>query len=152
MATTLYINTAATDLFSAAVVSSTDGTPVSNLRPIVLGDSELFEIFFMDGTAAESWSGDATYGCSIGLGPLKALGDEKLVGIDAMTPDGAAKFSGQLDLAAPALVDYAYRQAEQNCIGAIPLSLQVRVTTPAGYTETHALISISVMKRVFPET
>lgn len=147
----IFINTAAADINDATVTSLTDSTQVTDFKQLVLGDSEPLTLYFMDGSAAEAWSGDATYTPVLSLGPPDALGDSLSTSSNftAIT-DG---WSGRMSVATTILYDYCYRaQLANRNIRSVVLNLQARVTDPNGNQETFALINIVVSFGPLPTT
>jgi hypothetical protein len=142
----LVIYTGATDLSQAAVTSPTDLTPAPELGQLVLGDTEPLTLRFTTGPAGASpaWLGQSGYLLSVTFGVPTANGG----GIFAATSDftfSAPAYSGNLYLGSSLLASFF--------AGLLPrraawLTLQVRLTNPAGHTETLLAAGISCSQSV----
>jgi hypothetical protein len=145
----LIIDTTATDLANAAVVSVTDDTPVDELKQLIAGDDEPLTVQFTNGTSAPAWASDATYILTVALGFPTPAGIEDLASTSSFTLASSTR-TGSLDLSGDALVDTLriYVGNIPSRRSGIPMSLQVRITTPAGKKITYAQLPVLVQSPV----
>lgn len=147
----IFINTAADDLNAATVTSLTDPAEVTDFKQLALRDSEPLVIKFMDGSAAESWSGDATYTLSVAIGESTATGDSLYSSVSSFSTISNG-WSGRISLATDALINACYRNQSRSSKDFIQLFMHIRVADPSNNVETYALIPIVVSYSVFPQT
>jgi len=146
---TLYIDTEATDITNAAVVSVTDDTPVEELKQLVPGDSEPLTVQFTSNGAAPSWASSSSYVLTVALGFPTPAGIEDLASTSTFTLNGSTR-TGSLALTGAQLINtlrlwlgnYPWRRT------GIGMSLQVRIATPTGANITYAQLPVIVQAPV----
>lgn len=143
----LVINVDATDKAAAAVVSSTDRTPVDELRELVLGNQEPLTLDFCDDTGARpSWVTNAAVSLVVGLGRSGIDGSQAYAISDPLAITGNTR-TGTLDLGTTALQQALYSWCSCGKRGKWML-LEVRKADASGNFETLALLNVFVLWRV----
>ncbi len=138
----LFVYTGASALSSALVNSATDLTAISRAPDIAYGDSEPLAIQFLSAASTfEPWTVVGGYTVSVAVGPLGGDG----AGWPATSNFTFASntFSGRLSLTGESIAGAIAAAVAKNQPYA-ELWIQVRVTSPAGQTETYARRKINV--------
>jgi hypothetical protein len=142
----LYIDTTATDLTAAAVVSAANLTPIdttNDLPPFVLGRTEPIEVEFLTGANAyASWSTDATYVVSVALGEQTVDGSQNYVEVNLDTATEHGK-SGYLACTTATLYSALYNVlVGRPRASAALFVLEVNVLGPDGGRRTYAQLPV----------
>lgn len=160
----LYILTTAADKSQAAVTSTTDDTPVSNLEQLVLGDSPEIAVRFTNGTAAPAWAGDSDYAFAIGLGIPDVNGQANATaatdfsaisgGWQGHLTLSTQRLIDQMALAVGSAVDWTRYPMQTQMPRPRPYGgwfiMQIRVQDPDGNITTYAELRVFVRNRVLP--
>jgi len=136
----LFILTTAADPALAAVTSLTDTTVLDDVPQLVLGDKVPLVVDFTDGTAAPAWAADEGYTLEAAVGRADCCERFNLAETSTFTLNGSTR-SGTLDLSGATLREWAHDQQCRRGV-ALPMALQLRVTTPDAQVITYALLPL----------